>query len=96
MSSTPSVASPRQTRRAKQGARGEWSTAKVSPTDVAVAVRNLEKTAEFAARRVSVRRADYNEPASVEQAFAGVDTVLLISSTVVGRRVAQYGAATFR
>ena len=58
--------------------------AKLPPTDVAIAVRDPQKAAEFAARGVSVRRADYNEPASLEQAFAGADTVMLISSNEVG------------
>jgi NAD(P)H dehydrogenase (quinone) len=66
--------------------------AKLSPTDVAIAVRDPQKAAEFAARGVSVRRADYNEPTSLEQAFAGADTVMLISSNEVGRRVAQHEA----
>ena len=66
--------------------------AKLSPTDVAIAVRDPQKAAELAARGVSVRRADHNEPASLEQAFAGVDTVLLISSNEVGKRIAQHEA----
>ena len=39
---------------------------------------------------VAVRAADYDDPGSLRVALAGVDTLLLISSNEVGRRVPQH------
>ncbi|MFY8208345.1 MAG: SDR family oxidoreductase [Caulobacter sp.] len=39
---------------------------------------------------VAVRAADYDAPETLAKAFAGVDTLLLISSSEVGRRVPQH------
>jgi len=39
---------------------------------------------------VPVREADYDKPATLERAFAGVDTLVLISSSEVGKRAAQH------
>ena len=65
---------------------------KVPAADVVAAVRDPEKAAEFAARGVQVRRADYDDPASLATAFAGADKVLLISSSTPGGRLAQHEA----
>jgi NAD(P)H dehydrogenase (quinone) len=55
-----------------------------------VAVRNPEKAADFAARGIQVRRADYSQPDTLEAAFAGVEKVLFISSNEVGQRLQQH------
>lgn len=60
--------------------------------NVVAAVRDPAKAAEFAARGVQVRRADYDDPASLAAAFAGADKVLLISSSTPGQRLAQHEA----
>lgn len=65
---------------------------KVPAAEVVAAVRDPEKAAEFAARGVQVRRADYDDPASLTAAFAGADKVLLISSSTPGQRLAQHEA----
>ena len=39
---------------------------------------------------VQVRRADYEDPASLDAAFAGVDRPLLVSSNAVGARLVQH------
>lgn len=65
---------------------------KVAPGEVVAAVRDPAKAAEFAARGVQVRRADYDDPASLVAAFAGADKVLLISSSTPGQRLAQHEA----
>lgn len=65
---------------------------KVPAGRIAVAVRNLEKAADFAARGVEVREADYNRPETLREAFKGADKVLLISGSEVGSRVAQHSA----
>ena len=42
---------------------------------------------------VQVRKADYDDPASLRAAFDGVDRVLLISGNAVGQRERQHGNA---
>jgi NAD(P)H dehydrogenase (quinone) len=63
---------------------------KVPAQQIAVAVRNPEKAADFAARGIQVRRADYSQPDTLEAAFAGVEKVLFISSNEVGQRLQQH------
>jgi len=70
----------------------ELLLAKVPAREIAVAVRDPKKAAALAAREVEVRRADYDDPASVEAALRGADKVLLISSSEVGKRYAQHRA----
>lgn len=53
-------------------------------------VRNPSKAADLAALGITVRAADYTDAASFDRALAGVDKLLLISSSEVGRRVAQH------
>lgn len=65
---------------------------KVPASEIVAAVRSPEKAADLAARGVQVRKADYSDPSSLVQAFAGADKVLLISGSEVGRRVAQHTA----
>jgi NAD(P)H dehydrogenase (quinone) len=63
---------------------------------IIAATRTPEKLADLAGRGVEVRQADFDEPASLAAAFAGVDRLLLISTDVVGepgRRLAQHRAA---
>ncbi len=57
---------------------------------VVAAVRQPAKAADLAAQGVQVRRADYDDPASLGPALAGVERLLLISSSEVGRRTAQH------
>ncbi|GAB2843431.1 SDR family oxidoreductase [Lentzea nigeriaca] len=64
------------------------------PTDqIVAAVRTPEKAADLAALGVQVRVADYEQPATLTEAFAGAEKVLLVSSSEVGRRTAQHAAA---
>jgi NAD(P)H dehydrogenase (quinone) len=65
---------------------------RVEPGQVVAAVRSPEKATALAARGVSVRRADYNEPEQLGAAFAGADRVLLISSNDPRQSVAQHTA----
>lgn len=62
----------------------------VAAERIIVAVRDPAKAADLAAAGVEVRAADYNQPAQLATAFAGVDRVLLISSSEVGSRVPQH------
>lgn len=66
---------------------------KVPAAQLAVVVRDGAKAAEIAARGVAVRVANYDDPATLDAAFAGVDELLLISGSEVGKRIAQHQAA---
>ena len=53
-------------------------------------VRNSEAAAALAALDVQTRIADYDRPDTLDAALAGIGRVLLISSSDLGRRVAQH------
>jgi len=61
----------------------------VPAADVVALARTPEKAADLG---VPVRRADYSDTATLPEALAGVDVLLLISGSEVGRRVAQHTA----
>ncbi|KAA9158237.1 SDR family oxidoreductase [Amycolatopsis acidicola] len=67
----------------------EGLKAQVPAERIVAAVRSPEKAADLG---VTVRKADYNDPASLDAAFAGAEKVLLISGNEVGRRVPQHKA----
>lgn len=54
------------------------------------AVRSPEKATDLQALGVQVREADYSNPQTLQTAFAGVNKLLLISSSEVGQRAAQH------
>ncbi|MEP0547585.1 MAG: SDR family oxidoreductase [Rhodothermales bacterium] len=60
------------------------------PSGIIAAVRSPEKAADLAARGVVVREADYTRPETLGPAFDGVDRLLLISASDVGKRTAQH------
>lgn len=61
------------------------------PADQIIATgREVERLDDLAARGVVVRRADYDDRASLDAALAGADRVLLVSGPAVGSRVAQH------
>lgn len=62
----------------------------VAPGDVVATGRRTEAVADLAARGVQVRRADYDEPASLDAAFAGADRLFFASGSEVGRRLGQH------
>lgn len=57
---------------------------------IVAAVRDPGRVADLADQGVLVRHADYNDPASLDQAFEGASKVLLISSNDLGNRVPQH------
>ena len=59
---------------------------------IVAAVRDVAKAADLAAQGVQVRRADYDDAASLDAAFVGATKVLLISSNELGQRVPQHRA----
>jgi len=64
-----------------------------APEDVILLSRTPEKLASFAERGADVRRADFDDPASLRPAMAGGERLLLISTVRVGSRVEQHTAA---
>jgi NAD(P)H dehydrogenase (quinone) len=66
---------------------------RVAPGDVILATRTPAALAPLAARGVSVRRADFDEPETLRAAFAGAERLLLVSATDLAKRTAQHRAA---
>ncbi|MCK8489575.1 SDR family oxidoreductase [Paenibacillus sp. MBLB2552] len=54
--------------------------AKVPAEQLAVSVREPEKARALGARGVDVRQGDFEDPASLEPAFAGVERLLIVST----------------
>ena len=68
----------------------------VSPARLVAATRSPEKLADLAAQGIEVRRLDFDDPATLGPALAGVDRMLLISTDALdrpGRRLEQHQAA---
>lgn len=64
----------------------------VPAAQIVAVVRDVEKARDLSEKGVIVRSGDYNNPASLEAAFAGVSRLLLISGNEIGKRVAQHTA----
>jgi NAD(P)H dehydrogenase (quinone) len=58
--------------------------------EIVAAGRSTDRLADLADRGVQVRRIDFTDPATLAEAFAGADRVLLVSSSEVGQRAAQH------
>ncbi|WP_410016639.1 SDR family oxidoreductase [Sodalis sp. C49] len=61
--------------------------------DLVAAVRSPQKAQDLAARGVNVLQADYDRPETLDSAFKGATKLLLISSSELGQRTRQHGAA---
>jgi len=59
-------------------------------TQIAAIVRNGKAAANLSAREVVVRVAEYSKPETLDAALAGIDRLLLISSSEIGQRVTQH------
>jgi len=69
---------------------------KVAPANIVAATRSPEKLAALAATGVVTRKADFDDAASLEAAFAGIDRLLIISTDALdtpGKRLTQHKAA---
>ncbi len=64
----------------------------VPAADVVAVVRNPGKATDLAAHGVQVREGDYDRAETLPAALAGVDRLLLVSGSEVGRRVPQHTA----
>lgn len=60
------------------------------PRSIVAGARDTAKAADLASRGVTVVALDYADPASIAAALDGVDAMLLISGSEVGRRAAQH------
>jgi len=63
---------------------------RISPSEIVAGARSIANVSDLAERGVHVRTVDYDRPDTLGAAFDGVDTVLLVSSSEVGRRAAQH------
>jgi NAD(P)H dehydrogenase (quinone) len=66
---------------------------RLAPEELVLVTRRPEALRESRARGADVRYGDFNDPASLRDAFAGGHRMLLISTDAVGRRVRQHRAA---
>jgi len=65
----------------------------IAPGDIVAGGRNIDKIADLAERGVRVARLDYENADSLTAAFDGASTLVLVSSSEVGKRAAQHAAA---
>src|ERR1700712_4627092 len=71
-------------------------TFNVSPSSIIAATRSPDKLSSLAAKGVVVRKADFDDPATLPPAFAGVDRLLIISTDSLdtpGKRLVQHKVA---
>lgn len=62
----------------------------VPAKEIVAIVRNPAKAEALSKQGLIVRQGDYNDQAALTQALAGVEKLLLISSSEVGQRAAQH------
>jgi NAD(P)H dehydrogenase (quinone) len=62
----------------------------LQPSEVVAAVRSPDKVSDLVDHGVQVRSMDYTKPETIDNALAGAEKVLLISSSEVGSRVQQH------
>lgn len=65
----------------------------VPANQVIATTRHPDQLADVAAQGVSVRYADFSDPATLPAAFAGATRLLIISTEAVGQRVSEHKAA---
>jgi NAD(P)H dehydrogenase (quinone) len=63
---------------------------RVPAAEIRATGRRVERLDDLAARGVDVRRADYDDPASLAEAFAGATRVLFVSGSDAGARLEQH------
>ena len=72
------------------------ASGKVAPAGIVATTRDTAKLADYAAKGITVSTADFDDPASLDAAFAGVSRVLIVSTDALdqpGKRLAQHKAA---
>lgn len=63
---------------------------RIGSSAVAAVVRDPARAASLFPQGVAIRKGDYEQPETLEAAFAGAERLLLISSNAIGARVAQH------
>jgi len=63
---------------------------KLPSSQIAALVRDEQKASHLAERGVSIRLGTYDDPASLDRAMAGIDSVLLIAGTDEDNRLRQH------
>ena len=72
------------------------ASGKVAPADIVATTRDVSRLDAYAGRGVTVRKADFDDPASLDAAFAGAAKVLIISTDALdapGKRLRQHKTA---
>ena len=64
----------------------ELLAAGTPPAQIVATGRDVDKLTDLAQNGVTVRRADFADPVALDDAFAGADAMLLVSTTTVGQR----------
>lgn len=64
----------------------------LSPEQIVATARKMDKAAFWQKQGIEVRQADYDRPETLKQALQGIQKVLLISSSELGKRVSQHQA----
>ncbi len=72
------------------------ASGKVAPSDIIATSRDTDKLADYAAKGVQTRAADFDDAASLATAFKGADRILIISTDALdepGKRLRQHLSA---
>ncbi len=62
----------------------------VPAAEITATGRSIDKIADLAAAGVTVVASDYDDPASLDAAFAGTDVLVLVSASEIGKRLPQH------
>ena len=62
----------------------------IPASQIAGLVRDEKKAADLAIKGITLRKGDYYDAASLQQAFQGIDTLVFISSGSLEDRVSQH------
>lgn len=68
----------------------------VAPADIVAGTRDPSKLSALVAKGVEARKVDFDDPASLEAAFKGIDRLLIVSTDELatpGKRLVQHKAA---
>jgi len=65
---------------------------KITDAPIRALVRSPQKAEDMASDRVSLAKADYDDPQTLPAALTGVERLLLISGSEVGKRAGQHAA----
>jgi NAD(P)H dehydrogenase (quinone) len=66
---------------------------RIPPSEIVLVTRHPEAIADLGERGAAVRHGDFDDPDTLVGAFEGGESMLLISTLAVGRRVPQHRAA---